>query len=67
MKYLISSLIKKVEKIIGYFKYLFLLTFDVFFKVVENFHYTQNALIVNKNLNTENNIIFSVLVINRRR
>lgn len=67
MKYLISSLIKKVEKIIGYFKYLFLLTFDVFFKVVEQIHYSQNALIVSKKLNTENIIFFSVFGINRRR
>ncbi|WP_213067531.1 hypothetical protein, partial [Acinetobacter baumannii] len=67
MKNLISTLIKKVEKIIGYFKYLFLFVFNGFFELRNDIQFSQKLLMINNYSNVEKSIIFSDLKENRRR
>ena len=66
MKNLISTLIKKVEKIIGYFKYLFLFVFNGFFELRNDIQFSQKLLMINNYSNVEKSIIFSELKENRR-
>ncbi len=67
MKNLISTLINKVEKIIGYFKYLFLFVFNGFFELRNDIQFSQKLLMINNYSNVEKSIIFSGLKENRRR